>query len=187
MGPLRVHALPHSEQLTVPLAESIAEKGIRTFTWKIHLPRREHEAWVGLVKAGFGGFDRPVTVEGHEVSPLKVLEALLRRDVEENRDRIPDQASHEIHFAVGTGRVGSCAAVARSQVVVHPSPLYDGYVDPGTSMNASIAAQLMLSGPRRPGARAPESAFDVATYFAEREKRGFTGSHALHVEERADA
>lgn len=39
---------PHSEQLTVPLADGIREKGIREFTWRLHLPRREQ------VKAGFG-------------------------------------------------------------------------------------------------------------------------------------
>ena len=27
---------PHSEQLTVPLADGIREKGIREFTWKLH-------------------------------------------------------------------------------------------------------------------------------------------------------
>ena len=65
---------PHSEQLTVPLADGIREKGIREFTWKLHLPHREHEAWVGLVKAGFGDFDDPVTVGGASVRPLDVLD-----------------------------------------------------------------------------------------------------------------
>ncbi len=178
---------PHSEQLTVPLAEGIAEKGIQEFTWKLHLPHREHEAWIGLVKAGFGGFDRPVTVDGHEVSPLKVLEALIRRNREERAADIPEQASHEIHFALGTGQVAGRPATARSEVVIRPSPLYDGYVDAGTSMNASIAAQLLLRGPRRPGVRAPESAFDTAPYLAECEKRGFAVSHSLRIEEPAHA
>lgn len=178
---------PHSEQLTVPLAEGIAEKGIREFTWKLHLPPREHEGWVGLVKAGFGDFDRPVTVDGQEVSPLKVLEALIRRNIEENRDRIPSQESHEIHFAIGRGRVGGRPATARAEVVIRPDPLYDGYVDAGTSMNASIAAQLLLKTPPRPGVRAPESTFDTATYLAECEKRRFAVSQSLHIEEPADA
>ena len=65
---------PHSEQLTVPLADGIREKGIREFTWKLHLPHREHEAWVGLVKAGFGDFDDPVTVGGASVKPLDFLD-----------------------------------------------------------------------------------------------------------------
>jgi len=171
---------PHSEQLTVPLAEGIRDKGIKEFTWKLHLPHREHEAWVGLVKAGFGGFDRPVMVEGREVSPLAVLEALIARNIRENHDAVPTQESHEIHFAVGRGRVGGRPATARCDVVVRPNPLYDGYVDACTSMNASIAAQPMLLD-RRPGVRAPESAFDVATYLAQCERRGFTVSHSLDV------
>jgi saccharopine dehydrogenase-like NADP-dependent oxidoreductase len=178
---------PHSEQLTVPLAEGIADKGIREFTWKLHLPHREHEAWVGLVKAGFGGFDRPVTVDGHKVSPLKVLEALIRRNQEERAADIPEQQSHEIHFAIARGRVEGRPATARAEVVIRPDPLYDGYVDAGTSMNASIAAQLILKGPRRPGVRAPESAFDTAPYLAECERRRFAVSHSLHVEEPAHA
>lgn len=35
---------PHSGRLTVPLAEGIREKGIQEFTWKLHLPQREHKA-----------------------------------------------------------------------------------------------------------------------------------------------
>ena len=167
---------PHSEQLTVPLAPGIAEKGIREFTWKLHLPRREHEAWVGLVKAGFGDFRRPVTVRGVEVSPLEVLSAVINRNIAENADRIPDQASHELHFAVGRGRIGGKPATVRCEVEVHPDPMYKGYVDAGTSMNASIAAQLMLSQPRRPGVWAPESYFEVVPYFEECRKRNFAVS-----------
>ena len=42
-----------------------------------------------------------------------------------------------------------------------PDALYDGYHDAGTSMNASIAAQLMLRGGLRSGVWAPEEFFDV--------------------------
>ena len=83
---------PHSEQLTVPLAEGIKEKGIKEFTWKLHLPHREHEAWVGLVKAGFGDFDDPVTVGGVAVKPLDVVTAVINRNIERNTQRIPRAA-----------------------------------------------------------------------------------------------
>ena len=53
-------------------------------------------------------------------------------------------------------------------------PMYRDYVDAATSMNASIAAQLILAKPRRPGVFAPEEYFDVASYFPELEKRKFT-------------
>jgi saccharopine dehydrogenase-like NADP-dependent oxidoreductase len=162
---------PHSEQLTVPLAKGIREKGIREFTWKLHLPHREHEAWVGLVKAGFGTFDESVAVNGVQVNPLDVLTAIINRNIERNRDRIPSQESHEIHFAIGRGKRNGRAATVRCEAIVRPDPLYAGYVDAATSMNASIAVQLILAGPRKPGVFAPESYFRVADYFRELEKR----------------
>jgi lysine 6-dehydrogenase len=164
---------PHSEQLTVPLAEGIAEKGIREFTWKLHLPHREHEAWVGLVKAGFGDFNEPIEIGGNSVKPLDVLAKVIQRNIERNTDKIPVQESHEIHFAIGRGRKNGRPAIARCDVIVTPDPMYDGYVDACTSMCASIAAQLMLKHPRRAGVYAPEGYFNAAEFFAEAEKRKF--------------
>jgi saccharopine dehydrogenase-like NADP-dependent oxidoreductase len=163
----------HSEQLTVPLADGIREKGIKEFTWKLHLPNREHEAWVGLVKAGFGDFDRTVEINGTPVRPLDVLNAVINRNIAEKQDQIPQQQSHEIHFAIGRGRKGGKAATARCEVLVRPNEMYEGYVDAATSMNASIAVQLMLSETRRPGVYAPEAYFAVKSYFREAEKRKF--------------
>ena len=164
---------PHSEQLTVPLAAGIRDKGIREFTWKLHLPHREHEAWVGLVKAGFGDFDDPVTVDGVSVRPLDVLSTVINRNIERNRARIPEQSSHEIHFAISHGTRAGKPAVARCDVVIEPDTMYTDYVDAGTSMNASIAAQLLLVGAAKPGVWAPEEIFDVPAYFGEMRKRGF--------------
>jgi lysine 6-dehydrogenase len=164
---------PHSEQLTVPLADGIREKGIREFSWKLHLPHREHEAWVGLVKAGFGDFDEPVEIGGVKVRPLDVLNKVIARNTARNADRIPEQESHEIHFAIGKGRKGGRDRTITVEVVVKPDPLYGPYVDACTSMNGSIAAQLILANPLKPGVWAPESYFDVSSYFAELRKRKF--------------
>ncbi|RST85742.1 hypothetical protein EJC49_14490 [Aquibium carbonis] len=164
---------PHSEQLTVPLADGIREKGIKEFSWKLHLPHREHEAWVGLVKAGFGDFDRPVEIGGQKVSPLDVLNKVIERNMRENAQNIPEQDSHEIHFAIGKGRKDGRERTATVEVIVKPDDLYKPYVDACTSMNGSIAAQLILSQPMRPGVFAPEAYFDVPTYFRELEKRKF--------------
>lgn len=164
---------PHSEQLTVPLADGIREKGIREFSWKLHLPYREHEAWVGLVKAGFGDFDEPVEIGGFKVKPLDVLNKVIERNIRKNADKIPAQDSHEIHFAIGRGRKDGVERTVRVEVTVSPDDMYGPYVDACTSMNASIAAQLILARPRKPGVHAPESYFDVATYFPELEKRKF--------------
>ena len=164
---------PHSEQLTVPLAEGIKEKGIKEFTWKLHLPHREHEAWVGLIKAGFGDFETPVTVGSITVRPLDVLNAVISRNIDRNKDRIPERESHDIHFAIGCGRIKGKAATVRYEVIVKPLPIYAPYLDAATSMNVSIAAQLMLAKPMRPGVFAPEEYFDVASYIPELTKRGF--------------
>ncbi|ATN37455.1 hypothetical protein ACO34A_27180 (plasmid) [Rhizobium sp. ACO-34A] len=164
---------PHSEQLTVPLADGIREKGIREFSWKLHLPHREHEAWVGLVKAGFGDFDEPVEIGGVKVKPLDVLNKVIERNIRKNADRIPTQDSHEIHFAIGQGRKDGVERIVRVEVTVSPDDMYGPYVDACTSMNGSIAAQLILALPKKPGVHAPESYFDVATYFPELEKRKF--------------
>lgn len=172
---------PHSEQLTVPLADGIRQKGIREFTWKLHLPHREHEAWIGLVKAGFGDFDDPVTINGVAIRPLDVLTQVIERNIERNRDKIPEQQSHEIHLAIGHGRINGKPATARCAVTVSPDPIYDGYVDVATSMNASIAAQLVLATPLKPGVFAPEEYFPIPPYFQELEKRRFAISRFVEA------
>lgn len=164
---------PHSEQLTVPLADGIKEKGIKEFSWKLHLPHREHEAWVGLVKAGFGDFNDPVEVGGVKVRPLDVLNKVIERNIKKNADKIPSQDSHEIHFAIGKGRKNGVETTVTVEVVVKPDAIYAPYVDACTSMNGSIAAQLILANPKKPGVWAPEEYFDVGAYFKELEKRKF--------------
>jgi saccharopine dehydrogenase-like NADP-dependent oxidoreductase len=164
----------HSEPLTVPFSEGIAEKGIREFTWKLSLPSRDHEAWVGLVKAGFGAADDPVTVKGASVRPLDVLQAVIDRNIAKNRSRIPAEESHEIHFAIGHGTRDGKRCRVTCRVIGHPHPLYEGYADAGTSMNMSIGVQQMLSHPLRPGVWAAEEYFHADAFFAELRKRHFS-------------
>ena len=164
----------HSEPLTVPFSEGIAEKGIREFTWKLSLPARDHEAWVGLVKAGFGATDEPVTVKGVTVRPLDVLQAVIDRNINRNRSRIPAQETHEIHFAIGHGPRDGKRCRVTCRVIGHPDPLYDDYADAGTSMNMSIGVQQMLSRPLRPGVWAAEEYFQADAFFAELRKRRFS-------------
>ena len=164
----------HSEPLTVPFSEGIAEKGIREFTWKLSLPERDHEAWVGLVKAGFGATDEPVTVKGVAVRPLDVLQAVIDRNISRNGSRIPAQESHEIHFATGQGTRDGKRCRVTCRVIGHPDPLYDDYVDAGTSMNMSIGVQQILSRTLRPGVWAAEEYFQADSFFAELRKRHFS-------------
>jgi saccharopine dehydrogenase-like NADP-dependent oxidoreductase len=164
----------HSEPLTVPFSQGIAEKGICEFTWKLSLPSRDHEAWVGLVKAGFGAADDPVTVKGVSVRPLDVLQSVIDRNIAKNRHRIPAEESHEIHFAIGHGTRDGKRCRVTCRVIGHPHSLYDGYADAGTSMNMSIGVQQMLSHPLRPGVWAAEEYFHPDAFFAELRKRHFS-------------
>lgn len=164
----------HSEPLTVPFAQGIAEKGIREFTWRLALPREQHQAWLNLVKAGFGDFDTPVTLaDGHQVSPLEVLQKVIDRNVARHRSEIPAQEGHELHFAVGKGRRAGLDTTVTVRVIGRPHKLYEPYIDAATSMNMSIGVQQILNSPRRPGVWAPEEYFDVASYLHEVQRRHF--------------
>lgn len=163
----------HSEPLTVPFSEGIAEKGIREFTWKLSLPERDHEAWIGLVKAGFRAEDEVITVKGVTVRPLEVLQAVIDRNMKKNKSLIPAQETHEIHFAIGQGMRDGKAARVACRVIGHPHPLYDDYVDAGTSMNMSIGVQQMMKKGLRPGVWAAEEYFEADAFFAELRKRHF--------------
>jgi Saccharopine dehydrogenase NADP binding domain len=152
----------HSEPLTVPFAQGISEKGIREFTWKLSLPVREHEAWLGLAKAGF----RP--------EHAGVLQPIIERNIAEHGAEIPSQQSYEVHFAIGEGTVGGRSQRVTCRVIGRPDPLYDGYADAGTSMSMSIGVQQILRRPLRAGVWAPEEYFDVDAYLAELRRRHFT-------------
>jgi len=172
-GPTTFIHSQHSEPLTVPFSEGIAEKGIREFTWKLSLPERDHEAWIGLVKAGFDAENEPITVKETTVRPLDVLQAVIERNMKRNKSRIPAQESHEIHFAIGVGTRDGKRCKVMCRVIGHPHPLYDDYVDAGTSMNMSIGVQQILKKPLRPGVWAAEEYFEADAFFAELKKRHF--------------
>ena len=163
----------HSEPLTVPFSAGIADKGRKEFTWKLSLPERENEAWIGLVKAGFGDYDDPLHIAGVDIKPVDYLQSLIQRNLDRNRERIPDQEGYEIHFARGQGVSGGLPTRVTCTVYAEPDPLYEAYNDAATSMNVSIGAQLLLRAPLRPGVWGPEEYFPVEDYFAELRKRKF--------------
>lgn len=151
----------HSEPLTVPFAHGIAEKGIREFTWKMSLPAREHEAWVGLVKAGFGP------------DSASILQTVIDRNIAERRAAIPEQETYEIHFAIGDGTIDGRPERVTCRMIARPDPLYLNYADAGTSMSMSVGVQQMLRMPLRGGVWAPEEYFDVESYFDALRQRRF--------------
>jgi saccharopine dehydrogenase-like NADP-dependent oxidoreductase len=164
----------HSEPLTVPFADGIADKGIREFTWKMSLPRRDHEAWIGLVKAGFGPADDPVMVNGISVHPIDVLQAVMSRNITRNQASIPVQDNYEIHFAIGRGMRQRKRCRVTCRVIARPHPLHQQYLDASTSMSMSVGVQQMLGRRLRPGVWAPEEYFDPESFFSELRKRCFS-------------
>lgn len=56
-GELKFIHSQHSEVATAPFAEGSKDKGIKGFTWRLHLADAEHDVLKSLIKAGFGDFD----------------------------------------------------------------------------------------------------------------------------------
>jgi saccharopine dehydrogenase-like NADP-dependent oxidoreductase len=172
----------HSEPLTVPFAQGIRDKGIREFTWKLHLPRHEHEAWVALCKAGFGDFEDALEIGGASIRPADFLDALIKRNIGRRGDRIPEPQIHELHLAIGEGTRRGTPATLNCAVIGSPHPAHAGYSDPGTSMGLSIGVKLMLEMPVKPGVWGPEEYFPVVPFFEELRKRHFTVAEDIAVE-----
>jgi len=172
----------HSEPLTVPFAAGIRDKGIREFTWKLHLPAREHEAWVALCKAGFGDFEDALEIGGTSINPADYLDALIKRNIARNGQLIPEPQIHEIHLAIGEGTRRGQSATLNCAVIGSPHPAHAGYSDPGTSMGLSIGVKLMLEMPMKPGVWGPEEYFPVVPFFDELRKRHFTVAEDIAVE-----
>ncbi|HTH99392.1 MAG TPA: saccharopine dehydrogenase NADP-binding domain-containing protein [Acidisoma sp.] len=164
----------HSEPLTVPFSQGIRDKGIREFTWKLHLPEHEHRSWLALCSAGFDDYDEPINVQGQIVKPLDLLDALIRRNIERRGHLIPESAIHELHLAIGEGMIGGQSHRINCAVIGGPNPAYAGFNDPATSIGLAIGVQLMLRGGMRPGVWAPEECFETAPFFAELRRRHFT-------------
>lgn len=164
----------HSEPLTVPLAEGINDKGIREFTWKLHLPERENEAWIGLVKAGFGRVNEPIEISGVKIDPIRFLDAVMQRNIQHFESEIPESTSQEIHLAVGHGEKDGRPVSVNCAVIGKHDPLYDGYVDAATSMGLSIGVQLLPETRTKPGVWGPEEFYRPAPFLDELKKRRFS-------------
>jgi saccharopine dehydrogenase-like NADP-dependent oxidoreductase len=172
----------HSEPLTVPFAEGIRDKGIREFTWKLHLPKHEHTAWVALCKAGFGDFEEALEIGGATIKPADYLDALIKRNIARKGHLIPEPQIHELHLALGAGTRRGQPATLNCAVIGSPHPAHAGYSDPGTSMGLSIGVKLMLETPMKPGVWGPEEYFPVVPFFEELRKRHFTVTEDIAIE-----
>ena len=163
----------HSETSTVPFAKGIKDKGIKEFTWRLHLPEEVHEVMKSLVKVGFADFDEPLKMKGVEIKPGEFLEALIERNIEKSKDRIPEQTVYDMYFAIGEGEKGGKRVKATCTLYAFPDPFFEAYIDAATSMSASIGAQSLGRGEIPPGVWGPEECLDVKQFFTELKKRHF--------------
>lgn len=167
-----IHSM-HSETSTVPFAREIKGKGIKEFTWRLHLPEEKHKIMKTLMEVGFGDFEQPIKMKGVEIKPGEFLEALIDRNVDKNKDMIPEVTVYDIYFAIGEGEKSGKKAKVTGTLYANPDPFFDGYIDAATSMSASIGAQILGRGEIPPGAWGPEECLDVEQFLAELKKRHF--------------
>lgn len=173
----------HSEVATVPFAKGIKDKGIKEFTWRLHLADEEHEVIKSLIKVGFGDFNQPLKIKGMEILPGEFLEALIERNIEKNKNRIPEQTDYEMHFAIGEGKKGGKNTKVTCILYSFPDPFFEDYNDPATSMSASIGAQMLGREKIPPGVWGPEECLEVKEFFSELKKRHFRITMKTEIEE----
>ena len=75
-----------------------------------------------LVTAGFGDYDDPLHIAGVDIKPVDYLQSLIQRNLDRNRERIPDQEGYEIHFARGQGVSGGLPTRVTCTVYAEPDP-----------------------------------------------------------------
>ena len=176
-----IHSM-HSETSTVPFARGIQDKGIKEFTWRLHLPEEKHEIMKTLMKVGFGDFEEALKMKGVEIMPGEFLEALIDRNAEKNKDMVPEVTVYDIYFAIGEGEKDGKKVKVTCTLYANPDPFFDGYIDAATSMGASIGAQVLGRGEIPPGVWSPEECLDVEQFFAELKKRHFRITMKMEAE-----
>lgn len=166
----------HSEPATLPY--TYKDKGIREVTWRLGQPDEVKKIFYALVSVGFGILE-PLKVKDTIVDPVEFLNALIQRNVEKNKDKIPKPKSlkesqpYEILRAVVEGKKENKEVTYTVDLIREPNELYEGFIDSLTSMPPSIGAQMLAKGEIPPGVWAPEECIDTTKYFSELTKRKF--------------
>jgi len=164
----------------VNLSFTYSNKGIREATWRLHLPDWCDKVMSSLISCGFGDKE-PIKIGGVDIIPEKFLEALIRRNIEknkENKDKIPvptfeEVEYYELVFAIGEGEKAGKKIKITVQLNKPHDKFYEGYSEPLTSMSASIGAQMLGKGEIPAGIWFPEECIDTKKFFEELKKRRF--------------
>ncbi|HET8843578.1 MAG TPA: saccharopine dehydrogenase C-terminal domain-containing protein, partial [Ktedonobacteraceae bacterium] len=152
----------HSECATFPI--SFSDKGIRYVSFKIAFPTEFMARLKFLVDLGFGS-DKPISIDGVQVSPRKVLAHLVEAFPVENVE--PQDC--DVLRVVTHGATDGQPTTITSQVIVHPYRRWGvsaGALDTGTPL--AIVGYMLANGEvTRRGAHGPEACVPVAPFFRE--------------------
>ncbi|MGB9693526.1 MAG: saccharopine dehydrogenase family protein [Fervidobacterium sp.] len=164
---------PHSETSTIPYAKGFRDKGIKECTWRLSIPEHVDIVMRSLMSCGFGDKE-PLKLNDAEISPQKFLALLVDRNIKKNKEKIPTEVKdYELYFAIGEGEKDGQKLKVTVELHQLPDLLYCGYVDAGTSMSASVGAQMVGKGEIPPGVWAPEECINTARFFEEMKRRKF--------------
>lgn len=161
----------------VNLSYTYANRGLREATWRLHMPDWCDKVMRSLISCGFGDKE-PIKIGGVDIIPEKFLEALIKRNIEKNKDKIPmptfeEAEDHELYLAIGEGEKNGKKIKVTVQLNQPHDKFYEGYLDPLTPMSASIGTQMLGRGEIPAGIWFPEECVDAKKYFEELKKRRF--------------
>ncbi len=167
----------HSETTTIPFSKGFKDKGIKEVTWRLCLPQQLEGVMSSLMRVGFGDKE-PLVINGTSISPLAFLAALIDRNIDKNKDKIPSYSidncqDYNLLFAVGEGKKNDEELKATIMCYIPVDVRYSPYIDAPTSMCASIGGQMLGKGEIPPGVWPPEEVVNTERFFGELKKRGF--------------
>jgi saccharopine dehydrogenase (NAD+, L-lysine-forming) len=166
----------HSEPYTIPVA--FRDKGIRTCTFKLALPKKFEEKLRFLCDLGAAGTE-PIDVKGQQVVPrdlvLELVDCTLREAAAKAKPKLDD---HKVLRVDVRGTKDGQTQDWRLETVLHWYPEWKMPCSTFTvGYPAAVTGRLLGRGAiERKGAFGGEAAISPEVYFAELNQRG------IHVE-----
>lgn len=178
LGPIKAHYTLHSEPATFPVAWK--EKGLKNAVFKLALPPEFHKKVSFLADLGFSSTDELELPNGARVSPLDVLEALIRKLPKDPKAKVQDC---DILRAEVQGEKDGVETHYIIDSIARENHRYEcSSTELNTGVPPSIVAQMIVKGEiSRRGAYAAEMGVDPDLYFRELAKRDMYVTVACHT------
>jgi len=166
----------HSEVATVP--DALKNRGLKEMTWRLRGTNYTDAVIKALISCGFGDRE-PMEYEGKKIVPARFLQKVIERNIEKNKDKIPqpkygEYEAYDIYRGTGEGIKGGKRATCIIDCLANYSDdRFEGYNDASTSIPLSITAQMLAKEEVSPGVWGGESIDDKEKFFKELEKRKF--------------